>query len=95
MEIDPVVHRYASRYFNLLPNHTAVIQDAISFVEESRKNGSEGSFDYIIHDVFTGGAEPAALFTQEFLSGLSYLLKGDGVIAVVSQGLKNRREPSH
>ncbi|KAL8818198.1 MAG: hypothetical protein Q9191_007992, partial [Dirinaria sp. TL-2023a] len=82
VEIDPVVHRYASSYFNLPTNHTAVIQDAISFVEERRKNQSDDRFDYIIHDVFTGGAEPAALFTQEFLSGLDDLLKQDGIIAI-------------
>ena len=29
------------------------------------------------------GAEPIELFTQEFLEGLSNLLKPDGVIAIV------------
>jgi hypothetical protein len=33
---------------------------------------------------FTGGAEPVDLFTTEFLTGLSDLLKPDGAIAVVS-----------
>lgn len=35
-----------------------------------------------MHDVFTGGAEPTALFTLEFLRGLSRLLKDDGVVAI-------------
>lgn len=45
---------------------------------------STGDYDYIVHDVFTGGAEPAALFTLEFLGGLEKLLAANGVIAVVS-----------
>ena len=41
------------------------------------------SYDYIVHDVFTGGAEPIPLFTLEFLRGLDALLKEDGAIAIV------------
>jgi len=41
-------------------------------------------FDYIVHDVFTGGVEPAALFTVEFLTDLRTALKPNGVIAIVS-----------
>ena len=40
------------------------------------------SYDYIVHDVFTGGAEPTALFTLEFLQGLEKLLNDDGVVAI-------------
>ena len=80
------MHRYASDYFGLPTNHTAVIQDAIAFVDEAVEVETERSkYDYIVHDVFTGGAEPAALFTQEFLEGLSLLLTADGVIAIVSR----------
>lgn len=42
------------------------------------------TFDYIIHDVFTGGAEPIDLFTEEFLLSLNAMLKPSGVIAIVS-----------
>lgn len=41
------------------------------------------TYDYIIHDVFTGGAEPIDLFTREFIMGLSDLLRSDGVVAIV------------
>lgn len=86
IEIDPTVHHYASLFFDLPANHTGVIKDAVAFVDEARQVDTEVSkYDYIIHDVFTGGAEPAELFTQEFLTGLSQLLKPDGVIAVVSR----------
>ena len=47
-----------------------------------RANPARTTFEFIIHDVFTGGAEPIDLFTQEFLSGLSKLLSVDGTIAI-------------
>lgn len=81
VELDPVVHDFALKYFALPPNHTAIIQDAVPFVE-SVALSQPGSYDYIIHDVFTGGAEPTPLFTLEFLRGLGTLLKDDGVVAI-------------
>lgn len=81
VEVDPVVHAYATQYFGLSPNHTAIISDAVPYVATlSRTHPS--TFDYIIHDVFTGGAEPVALFTTEFLSGLFNLLTPSGSIAI-------------
>lgn len=89
LEIDPVVHEFAVKYFNLPHNHSYYIGDAVAIVDssvanaQSKPNTSEAdSYDYIIHDVFTGGAEPVELFTVEFLSGLHLLLKPDGVIAI-------------
>ena len=80
VEIDPVVHDFATKYFNLPKNHTRVIQDVIVFAA-SKRNTTE-RYDYIIHDVFTGGAEPIPLFTFEFLEQLREMLKPDGVIAI-------------
>ena len=83
VEIDPVVYDFAKKYFALLPNHTAVIADAVQWSQENQVDRVE-SYDYIIHDVFTGGAEPIDLFTEEFLSSLSAMLKPNGIIAIVS-----------
>ena len=47
-------------------------------------NVEMGKYDYVVHDVFTGGAEPVDLFTLEFIQGLHDLLKHEGVIAIVS-----------
>ena len=82
VEVDPTVYKFASRYFDLPLNHTAVISDAVSYASLSVGTGQK--FDYIVHDVFTGGAEPIDLFTLEFLSDLHALLKPNGVIAIVS-----------
>ncbi|KAF2104463.1 S-adenosyl-L-methionine-dependent methyltransferase [Rhizodiscina lignyota] len=81
VELDPVVYDFARKYFELPPNHNAFVQNALPFVDSFKKS-QPASFDYIVHDVFTGGAEPTALFTIEFLGGLSRLLKDDGVIAI-------------
>lgn len=82
VEIDPVVHRFATEYFNLPPDHTPVIRDAIAFVDEERTRNTR-PYDFIVHDVFTGGVEPIELFTIEFLEGLRDLLDSEGTIAIV------------
>jgi spermidine synthase len=40
-------------------------------------------YDYVIHDVFSGGSVPSHLFTMEFWSELKVLLRNNGVLAVV------------
>lgn len=80
VEIDPVVHEFATKYFALPPNHTPVIADAVSYASSLAK--TDDKYDYIVHDVFTGGAEPVDLFTLEFLQDLHSILKPGGVIAI-------------
>ncbi|RDW71869.1 spermine synthase [Coleophoma crateriformis] len=87
VEIDPVVHDFATKYFGLPETHTKVIDDAVSYAALVAGgfdyNGNIGrKFDYIVHDVFTGGAEPVELFTLEFLQDLKTMLNPDGVIAI-------------
>ena len=83
LELDPAVHAYAVQYFHLPTNHSYYIGDAVSSVHASAHNPSHHrTYHYIIHDVFTGGAEPVALFTSGFLIALSTLLTDDGVIAI-------------
>lgn len=81
IEIDPVVRDFATKYFNL-KNHTSIIGDAITTVKDMQTSPIK-TYDYIIHDVFTGGAEPLELFTDVFLKHLSNLLSHDGTIAIV------------
>ena len=80
------MYDYATKYFNLPSNHIKVVEDAIDFVNKMEAEGAgRKKYDYIIHDVFTGGAEPVELFTEEFLRGLSNSLSANGVIAIASQ----------
>lgn len=84
VEIDPAVHDFAARYFHMPPNHTAVVEDAVAYAHRHAHVVPPGPrYDYIVHDVFTGGAEPIALFTLEFLQDLHALLRPTGVIAIV------------
>lgn len=82
VEIDPVVHDYAVRYFNLPPTKT-IIEDAVHYTGLLAKLDMV-KYDYIVNDVFTGGAEPVELFTLEFLQNLFTILNPGGVIAIVS-----------
>lgn len=94
VELDPAVHALATDYFSLPSNHTAVLTDAIAWVisqahpappsdeEPTLPTPEIKQYDYLIHDVFTGGAEPLPLFTASFLSSLRSLLKPNGVAAL-------------
>lgn len=82
IELDPIVHAFAKKYFALPSNHTAVIQDAVSYLNTAVSVPNPEQYDYILHDVFTGGAEPLSLFTTSFLQNLRSLLKPHGVIAI-------------
>ena len=78
------MHDFATKYFDLPQNHTSVIGDATKVVNDMQgAKRTRNAYDYIIHDVFTGGAEPIDLFTREFIMGLSDLLRPDGIIAIV------------
>ena len=78
------MHDFATQYFDFPRNHTSIIGDAIKVVGAMQKSKeTRNSYDYIIHDVFTGGAEPIDLFTRDFIMGLSDLLRPDGIIAIV------------
>lgn len=83
VEIDPAVYDFAVKYFNVPTRHTPVIQDAVAYARKLA-NASSDQFNYIVNDVFTGGAEPIELFTLEFLQDLHTLLTPQGVIAIVS-----------
>ena len=82
IELDPIVYHFAAKYFGLAPGLVTQIGDAVESVQKQIDRDVSQTYDYIIHDVFTGGAEPISLFTIEFLSNLKSLLKANGVIAI-------------
>ncbi|KAI5306566.1 hypothetical protein KEM56_000261 [Ascosphaera pollenicola] len=83
VEIDPGVVDLAKKHFHLPEkNLNIVVGDAADFVDNALRPGETTQYDYIVHDVFTGGVEPAALFTREFMQQLHVLLREDGVIVI-------------
>jgi hypothetical protein len=84
VEIDPLVHQYATEYFSLPTTHTAILSDAVSWIKPEAVVNKDPSqtYDYIIHDVFTGGASPLALFETHFIVRIRLLLSQQGVIAI-------------
>lgn len=88
-EIDPAVYKYALEYFGAPePKHLkltdarrAVIDWIIDMESESDK------FDYVIHDVFTGGGVPGRLFTTESWEQIKYGMKESGVLGVNFAGI--------
>lgn len=77
IEIDPAVAEAAQNYFDFKPAGNHIIGDARY---EIRK--LQGSYDLIILDVFTGGAEPVHLLTEETLQQINGLLSERGILAL-------------
>ncbi|KAK3807121.1 MAG: hypothetical protein JOS17DRAFT_766966 [Linnemannia elongata] len=78
VEIDPAVVDYATEYFDWPAPHEKFIQDGRQFI----KNAPEGKYDYVIHDVFTGGGVPPSLFSLEALHDIQRIMRPDGVLAL-------------
>ena len=89
LELDPAVTLYAQRYFNLPKSVSVVHGDALDIVKDmslytsgGKNDQKQDMYQYIIHDVFTGGAEPLALFDSSFIDQLHSLMMDQAGIAV-------------
>jgi len=78
IEIDPVVHRFAQRYFGL-PDLNMFYEDGRRFVQRAHEK-----WDIIVHDVFSGGSVPESLFTVQMWDAVRQNLADEGVVAVVA-----------
>ncbi|KAG5978892.1 hypothetical protein E4U55_005804 [Claviceps digitariae] len=92
VEYDPVVYELATRYFDLKENNPPVLQDAVTYTAQLAEV-APATYDYIVHDVFTGGAEPVDLFTLEFFQSLHNLLAPEGTVAINYAGDLNLPAP--
>ncbi|GAA5977940.1 hypothetical protein JCM11641_004339 [Rhodosporidiobolus odoratus] len=79
-EIDSAVYELARGFFGVERPAEVVLEDAVEWVRGQKGKGK--AFDYIIHDVFTGGSLPSSLFTVEFWQSLKPLLHLSGVLAI-------------
>jgi spermidine synthase len=77
IEIDPVVHNFAEKYFGL-PELRVIHEDGRSFIEQV-----DETWDIIVHDVFRGGSVPESLFTLQMWDAVRRVLSKNGVLAVV------------
>lgn len=87
MEIDPSVAYAAHEYFNFTPTGDVIVGDARYQIKQLDKQ-----YDFIIHDCFTGGAEPIHLLSVEMFQELRALLKPGGVLALNFVGLTEEGE---
>jgi len=93
VEIDPAVYDAARKYFGLgYPGDDHVfLEDARRWVYKRRAAMQSddqkclSTFDFIIHDCFSGGGVPQHLFSVEFWNDLKSIMKPHGVVAVVRQ----------
>ncbi len=80
VDIDPVVAKFARKYFNYQENKKVktVIKDGRVYVKRALLN--QEKFDWIILDAFNGDYIPEHLMTQEFLTEVKNLLTSNGLL---------------
>lgn len=83
IEIDPAVARAAIDDFGFEPTGAFLIGDGRYVVRSLHER-----YDLIVHDCFTGGAEPTHMLTREMFAQLRDLLADDGVLAVNFVGFR-------
>jgi hypothetical protein len=84
VEIDGTVVDFARKYFDFRPKNVYV-EDALVFLDRVREEVASGRrrrYNHVIHDVFTGGTVPVALFSQKTFRCIREIMADDGVIAV-------------
>src|SRR5690625_7488893 len=86
MEIDPVVADLATRYFNFTPTGDVIVGDARYQINHLTK-----TYDLIIHDCFTGGAEPIHLLSVEMFQHVKERLNPGGILSLNFVGLTTKR----
>lgn len=95
VEVDRAVYDAATEYFGLevAEPEKVHIKDGRSFVIQRIANTTAADdsskaeyepFDFVIHDLFSGGGVPGHLFTVRFWQDLTKIIKPDAVVAVVS-----------
>ncbi|KAL2914314.1 hypothetical protein HK105_206086 [Polyrhizophydium stewartii] len=79
VELDPVVYEYARSYFDLPEPRARYLGDGRVYIDSV---AADQSYDYVLHDVFTGGVVPGPMFSIEAVQSVKRILKSDGVLAM-------------
>ncbi len=85
----------AQKFLGLsLDSRKVILNDAAAYVRDlAQQDDRIGTYDYVIHDCFTGGSVPHEVFTVEFFADLKLILQADAVVAVVR--IASRETHSH
>ena len=82
MELHKEVVHTAEAYFGWEPNGRVWAMDAVATVALLERTEPDIRYDFILHDVCSGGAMAETLLSLHFLRKLSRLLADNGVIAI-------------
>lgn len=93
VEIDNEVVFMAEKYFgwNKPPPSHLFIQDAHQFLTDYTKKRA-GYYNFIIHDIFSGGSTASHLMTTQVFHQIKQLLKPDGVLVLNFYGFSYSSE---
>ena len=87
IEIDPAVANAAKTYFSFKPTGRLILGDARYQIKKIHKQ-----YDFIVHDCFTGGAEPIHMLSLEMITELKKHLKPDGILALNFVGFTREKD---
>eukprot|EP00124_Ichthyophonus_hoferi_P002624 Ihof_evm4s187 gene=Ihof_evmTU4s187 len=83
VEVDPAVVTFAHKYFGFNKEYRkghVYTEDALVWINGANAQGEQ--YDWIVHDVFTGGSLAGDLFTFEFFTDIKAHLTPNGILAV-------------
>jgi spermidine synthase len=80
VELDPAVYHMARDYFGLLKPSSIHLESGRTFLESSEAK----TYDFVLHDIFTGGSVAPGMFSIEVLGLIKNSLKVNGILAMVS-----------
>ena len=83
VELDPILYKYARDFFSFPKPRSAHLFDGRLYLnEQANLKENHLKYDYILHDVFTGGLVPSSLFSLQAWEKIKFLLKKNGTLAV-------------
>ncbi|KAI8582791.1 hypothetical protein K450DRAFT_226918 [Umbelopsis ramanniana AG] len=79
VELDPAVYHMASNYFDLMQPSSVYLESGRTLLERCNRS----SYDFILHDIFTGGSVAPGMFSREVLELVKHCLKDNGILAMI------------